>query len=219
MILRSLAPALSTEVTSDRVIFRPVKLPRQEEIGVHEMTADQEQDSGRDFTRKLNQLYDEQRDPGGKCYTNAEIAARVNKSGTAAITEAYLSLLRNGKRPEPRLSVADAIARAFGVSPSYFLPDEPDPPPTSMNDAETQLRELVRDNPALASQVDLLLTMSRAGVGRIGARGTQFTDEGRRAFTRVILAAGRLSEPKLHAVLNVAEVMADETASEPSDER
>jgi hypothetical protein len=102
----------------------------------------------------------------------------------------------------------EAIARAFDVPTTYFLPS-----PAGGGEVEAQLRALVADNPALADQVELLLTMANVGVTRIGARGTQFTDRGRRALTRLIQAAGRLSEPEVDAVLRVAEVMASDERS------
>ncbi|MGK5521942.1 hypothetical protein ACSNN9_21660 [Micromonospora sp. URMC 107] len=156
-----------------------------------------------DFRERLNRLFDERRDAAGKPYTNARVVQLVNGSGLATVTEAYMSNLRHGKGPEPRLNLVEAIARAFEVPTTYFLAS-----PGNDSDVEAQLRALVADNPALADQVELLLTMAQVGVTRIGARGTQFTDRGRRALTRLIQAAGKLSETEVDAVLRVAEVMA-----------
>jgi transcriptional regulator with XRE-family HTH domain len=164
-----------------------------------------------DFRERLNRLYDERTDANGKPYTNARIVQLINSSGLATVTEAHMSNLRNGKGPEPRLNLVEAIAHAFGVPATYFLAG-----PASDSEVEAQLRALVADNPALADQVELLLTMAQVGVTRIGARGTQFTDRGRRAFTRLIQAAGRLSEPEVDAVLRVAEVMAADEGSDGS---
>ncbi|MEU6074698.1 hypothetical protein [Micromonospora sp. NPDC047074] len=157
-------------------------------------------------------MYDERRDADGRHYTNARVVQLINASGLATVTEAYMSNLRNGKGPEPRLNLVEAIARAFGVPTTYFLSG-----PAGDSEVEAQLRALVADNPALADQVELLLTMAHVGVTRIGARGTRFTDHGRRALTRLIQAAGKLSEPEVDAVLRVAEVMAaDERPGGPA---
>ncbi|WP_431976070.1 helix-turn-helix domain-containing protein [Micromonospora haikouensis] len=166
------------------------------------------------FHEKLNRLFDEQLDPHRKQYTNAQIVARINAFGGVTITESYLSLLRSGKRPEPRLSVVEAIAKAFGVSATYFLSE----PPTDAVSAEERLRQMVAEHPELAGQAELLLAFKSAGVTRVGARGAQFTDEGRRSFTRLVQTVGRLPENAVDAVLRVAEVMADTTSNPPKND-
>ncbi len=62
-------------------------------------------------------------------YTNKEIADKINDaaSGRAdgvTISAAYVGELRRGVACDPRTSHVQALARAFGVDPGFFLDDE-----------------------------------------------------------------------------------------------
>ncbi|AEV84172.1 hypothetical protein ACWT_3149 [Actinoplanes sp. SE50] len=68
-------------------------------------------------------------DQPGRRYTNREIADRVNAvagtmPGAVTISAAYIGELRRGVATDPRTSHVQALARAFGVDPGYFVDDE-----------------------------------------------------------------------------------------------
>ena len=65
------------------------------------------------------------RPPGdntGGLYTGKRIAERANSLGYS-LSDAYISQLRTGKARTPSFRTVEAIARAFGVSVTFFLTD------------------------------------------------------------------------------------------------
>jgi transcriptional regulator with XRE-family HTH domain len=58
-------------------------------------------------------------------YTPAEVAEAINaEAGERVISGTYLWLLRTGQRDNPTLRHVTALARFFGVPPTYFFPDD-----------------------------------------------------------------------------------------------
>ena len=58
-------------------------------------------------------------------YTPAEVAEAINtEAGERVVSGTYLWLLRTGQRDNPTMKHIIAIARFFGVPPTYFLPDD-----------------------------------------------------------------------------------------------
>ncbi|MFW0795256.1 helix-turn-helix transcriptional regulator [Gordonia sp. CPCC 205515] len=82
-------------------------------------------DGGATFAAKLGDLFTTSRDENGVPYTGKKIAERANQLGYT-LSDAYISQLRTGKARTPSFRTVEAIARAFGVSVTYFLsnPDE-----------------------------------------------------------------------------------------------
>jgi transcriptional regulator with XRE-family HTH domain len=57
-------------------------------------------------------------------YTPAEAAEAINEAvGERVVSGTYLWLLRTGQRDNPTMKHLVAIARFFGVPPTYFFPD------------------------------------------------------------------------------------------------
>jgi transcriptional regulator with XRE-family HTH domain len=57
-------------------------------------------------------------------YTPAEVAAAINKAaGDKVISEVYVWQLKTGRRDNPTYKHVIALARFFGVPPTYFFPD------------------------------------------------------------------------------------------------
>lgn len=75
-----------------------------------------------DFATKLGQLFETTRDNTGGLYTGKRIAERANSLGYS-LSDAYISQLRTGKARTPSFRTVEAIARAFGVSVTFFLTD------------------------------------------------------------------------------------------------
>jgi transcriptional regulator with XRE-family HTH domain len=58
-------------------------------------------------------------------YTPAEAADAINTAADERmVSGTYLWLLRTGQRDNPTMKHLIAIARFFGVSPTYFFPDD-----------------------------------------------------------------------------------------------
>jgi transcriptional regulator with XRE-family HTH domain len=58
-------------------------------------------------------------------YTPAEAADAINEAaGDKVVSGTYLWLLRTGQRDNPTMKHLIAIARFFGVPPTYFFPDD-----------------------------------------------------------------------------------------------
>jgi transcriptional regulator with XRE-family HTH domain len=87
---------------------------------------------------KLGYLFDKIRpvpqelgesDEPGRRYTNKEIADKINDAasgepGGVTISAAYIGELRRGVASDPRTSHVQALAKAFGVDPGFFVDDQ-----------------------------------------------------------------------------------------------
>ncbi len=90
---------------------------------------------------QLDHLFATVPKPGGQdLWTNEEAAAAVTEAG-AAISPAYLSQLRTGKRDNPSARHLAAIARLFEVPMEYFF----DPTVTEKINADLRLVAAIRD--------------------------------------------------------------------------
>ncbi|GAA4730090.1 helix-turn-helix domain-containing protein [Phytohabitans rumicis] len=75
------------------------------------------------FRVRLNYLFDTVRAPGRTTpYTAQEVADAIRDAGTD-ISKGYISLLRNGERSNPTMTIVQAIANFFQVPPAYFFDD------------------------------------------------------------------------------------------------
>ncbi len=73
---------------------------------------------------KIDQLLREVRPPGEREYTYEEIAAALREAGGPTISGTYVWQLRKGIRDNPTKRHLEALARFFGVAPSYFFDEE-----------------------------------------------------------------------------------------------
>lgn len=74
------------------------------------------------FGDRLNALLAVRTDPLGNRWTHASIAAAMQATGVHA-SGSYISLIRQGVRPPPRLPFLVGLARVLDISPSYFIDD------------------------------------------------------------------------------------------------
>ncbi|MDO3634451.1 hypothetical protein [Mycolicibacterium arseniciresistens] len=92
------------------------------------------------FASRLNYLFGKIRGSNGQPYSSGEIAAKVRHAGVA-MSVSTVSQLRSGVGQAPSRQTVDAIARAFGVAPSYFddgrLSETSAPSPTRAADDPT----------------------------------------------------------------------------------
>lgn len=75
---------------------------------------------GESFAERLDWLFRHARDRAtGKPYSVRQVAAELTQQGFK-ISHTHLSNLRQGRAPDPRRSVIDAIAGFFEQPPSFF---------------------------------------------------------------------------------------------------
>jgi len=93
------------------------------------------------LAEKLERLFHAVHPAGRPPYSNAEVAAAMQRDGGPTVSATYLWQLRRGIRTNPTKAHLEAMAHFFGVHPSYFF-DE-----TSASDIDAQLAllALVRD--------------------------------------------------------------------------
>ena len=99
------------------------------------------------------------RKPDGTPYTQTEVV----ESAQGILTRVYLWKLRKGTASNPGLHVIQALAKFFGVAPSYFLENE-------VLRTEYSKRNQKRD----------------AVVDRIALRSSQLDDKGKQAVLYMI---------------------------------
>ncbi|MFI7588141.1 helix-turn-helix domain-containing protein [Spongisporangium articulatum] len=78
----------------------------------------------RSLADRLETLFRTVHPAGRGEYTNKEVADAIAADGGATISVTYLWQLRNGQRDNPTMHHLEAIAKFFGVPPSYFFDDE-----------------------------------------------------------------------------------------------
>lgn len=77
------------------------------------------------FARRLDHLFRAVHPKDRGPYTPADVADAINAAaGERVVSGTYLWLLRTGQRDNPTMKHLIAIARFFGVPPTYFFPDD-----------------------------------------------------------------------------------------------
>ncbi|MFY1576447.1 hypothetical protein ACN26Z_16310 [Verrucosispora sp. WMMD703] len=74
---------------------------------------------GETFAERLDWLFRTTSDPTGKPYSVRHVAAELTRRG-CRISHTHLNNLRQGRAPDPRRSVVEAIAAFFDRPPSFF---------------------------------------------------------------------------------------------------
>ncbi|WP_418005042.1 helix-turn-helix domain-containing protein [Mycobacterium sp. PDNC021] len=74
------------------------------------------------FAQRLNRLFETVHPPGRGPLSPAEVSRACSNLGVP-VSPPYISQLRNGARVVPSTRIREAIARAFGVSSTYFTDD------------------------------------------------------------------------------------------------
>jgi transcriptional regulator with XRE-family HTH domain len=77
------------------------------------------------FAERLDRLFRTVHPKDRGPYTPAEVAEAINaEADERVVSGTYLWLLRTGQRDNPTMKHLLAIARFFGVPPTYFFPDD-----------------------------------------------------------------------------------------------
>lgn len=105
--------------------------------------AKRESSSPKSLAEKLDYLFRVVHPKGRGEYTYREVAQAINdaESGTT-ISASYVWQLRRGEKDNPTIRHIEAIAKFFGVPPSYFLDDQAAADITS----QLELLAAMRDN-------------------------------------------------------------------------
>ena len=126
------------------------------------------------LAEKLERLLQTVRPAGRPPYSNAEVAAALQREGGPTVSATYLWQLRKGLRANPTKAHLEALAHFFGVSPNYFF-DE-----TSAPDIDAQLA--------------LLAAMRDSGVRAIALRSSGLSEASLRAIQGMVEYARRLEK-------------------------
>jgi transcriptional regulator with XRE-family HTH domain len=78
-------------------------------------------DGSPSLAEKLERLFQTVHPAGRPPFSNAEVAAALQREGGPTVSATYLWQLRRGLRANPTKAHLEALARYFGVSPSYFF--------------------------------------------------------------------------------------------------
>lgn len=74
------------------------------------------------FAQRLDLLFRVATQPDGTRWTYSAVSAAAAEQGIS-ISRTWLSLMRSGQRPAPRLDVVTTLAAIFGVPAAYFHDD------------------------------------------------------------------------------------------------
>ena len=120
-------------------------------------------DSMDSIADRLNALFDSHRRDDGQPFTNVEIEQKTKHQLEAS----YIGKLRNGRVDNPTVNTLKVLAKAFGITPDYFL--RPDPMAQSgENQVRIALRSsgLNRDTQRYLEQlIDSLQKENKTGIG------------------------------------------------------
>lgn len=89
--------------------------------------------------QRLNYLFEHVHAAGRRPYSAAEVARGITDNG-GSISAVYILKILSGERNEPSQRYLRDLAQFFGVSPSFFLDDDPPALDGAALDAQIRLR-------------------------------------------------------------------------------
>jgi transcriptional regulator with XRE-family HTH domain len=98
----------------------------------------------RSLADKVNWLIDNAHPAGRGPFTNAEVAALVEKVTGEKVSYTTIWKLRNGQASNPQMRLIEALARTFGVPPAFFFEDFDEERAGLLQD-QVELLAMVRD--------------------------------------------------------------------------
>lgn len=117
------------------------------------------------FAQRLDYLFKTVYPRGRGEYSYREVARALEDDGVQ-ISASYLQMLRTGTQPDPRIGHVSAIAKFFGVPPSYFFDDD---------EAER-----------IEAQIAIVAALRDSGVKDLVLRATGLSDQGLRMVAEMI---------------------------------
>jgi transcriptional regulator with XRE-family HTH domain len=113
----------------------------------------------RTLADKVNWLIDRAHPAGRGPYSNAEVAALIEKVTGEQYSHTTIWKLRNGQATNPQMRLIEALARTFGVPPAFFFSDYDDEQAGLLRE-QVELLALVRDAGVTSAQLRTLLELS-----------------------------------------------------------
>ena len=113
----------------------------------------------RTLAGKMNWLIDRARPAGRGPYTNAELAALIERATGEQVSHATVWKLRNGQAANPQMKLIAALARTFGVHSAFFF-DSSDEHQAGLLHEQAELLALVRDVRVSSTQLRMILELS-----------------------------------------------------------
>jgi transcriptional regulator with XRE-family HTH domain len=108
---------------------------------------------------KVNWLIDNAHPAGRGPYSNAEVAARIEKATGEQYSHTTIWKLRNGQATNPQMRLIEALARTFGVPPAFFFNGYDDAQAGLLGE-QVELLALIRDADITSAQLRALLELS-----------------------------------------------------------
>ena len=107
----------------------------------------------------MNWLIDRARPASRGPYTNAELAALIERATGEQVSYTTVWKLRNGQAANPQMKPIAALARTFGVPPGFFF-DDSDENQAGLLQEQVELLALVRDAHVSSTQLRVILGLS-----------------------------------------------------------
>jgi transcriptional regulator with XRE-family HTH domain len=115
----------------------------------------------RTLADKVNWLIDRAHPAGRGPYSNAEIAALIEKVSGEEFSHTTIWKLRNGQAANPQMRLIQALARTFGVPPAFFFDDYSEQQAGLLGE-QVELLTLIRDSGITSADVRALADLSPA---------------------------------------------------------
>jgi transcriptional regulator with XRE-family HTH domain len=115
----------------------------------------------RTLADKVNWLIDRAHPAGRGPYSNAEIAALIEKVTGEEFSHTTIWKLRNGQATNPQMRLLQALAHTFGVPPAFFF-DDYDEQQAGLLGEQVELLALIRDSGITSADVRALAELSPA---------------------------------------------------------
>ena len=115
----------------------------------------------RTLADKVNWLIDRAHPAGRGPYTNAELAALIERTTGEKVSYTTVWKLRNGQAANPQMKLIEAMAHTFGVPPGFFFADY-DTGQAGLLQEEVELLALVRSASISPAQLRPILGLSPA---------------------------------------------------------
>ncbi len=113
----------------------------------------------RTLADKVNWLIGRARPAGGSLYTNAELAALIERTTGEKVSYTTVWKLRNGQAANPQMKLIAALARTFGVPPGFFFDDSTEYQAGLLAE-QVELLALVRHARVSSTQLRVILELS-----------------------------------------------------------
>ena len=115
----------------------------------------------RTLADKVNWLIDQAHPAGRGPYSNAEVAALIEKVTGEEFSHTTIWKLRNGQAANPQMRLIQALATTFGVPPAFFF-DDYDQEQAGQLREQVELLALMRDSGVTSAQLRALAALTPA---------------------------------------------------------